>query len=201
MSATTSSSYIAPPTEGIKRLEHFVNDILKVELVKLLTERDVLRDQASQCVQARQLFRDMAHLRHAPSVGQNEGDDVARRDASPGGAADGPEVGSPSRSRSSQKKKAAANKASLLVNLGNHFYIPAVVKDATTVYVNIGCGVVLAMSTDEAESFLEKREKQLREKSAWKTRESLKLKYRIKLVTEAIARLNERTMGIAKPEQ
>uniref|UniRef100_A0A0A9WPS5 Protein UXT n=2 Tax=Lygus hesperus TaxID=30085 RepID=A0A0A9WPS5_LYGHE len=109
-------------------------------------------------------------------------------------------TGSSHSSSNSNKEKSVMNGRHnrILVDLGSHFYTPAKVYNATRVHVNLGCGVLLEMSTEEAEAFLIKKEAILRGIASRKTREVLQMKYRIRLVTEIIARLHERDIGHVK---
>lgn len=79
--------------------------------------------------------------------------------------------------------------AKILVDVGCNFFMKCKVVDTSTVLVNIGCGVVLPMACSEADVFLMKKERLLKEMAAAKTRESLRLRFRIRLVMEAITRL------------
>ncbi|PWU82968.1 hypothetical protein C4B63_442g4 [Trypanosoma cruzi] len=86
----------------------------------------------------------------------------------------------------------------IMVDIGNYFFVQCSVKDGSQVWVNLGCGVVLPMSTAEADVFLQKKEKLLRERAARLSKEALRIKYRIRLVMEAISQLYDRATGQRK---
>lgn len=83
----------------------------------------------------------------------------------------------------------------MLVNLGNHFYSPALVTDSNRVLLNIGCGVVLEMDKAAAVTHLAKREAYARSALERRNLSILRTKYKIRLVTEAIKRLHHAYTG------
>lgn len=82
----------------------------------------------------------------------------------------------------------------ILVDLGHHFYMQAQVSDPSIVHINIGCGVVVPMNHDEAGKFLVKKERHLTEMAQLKTKETLRVKFRMRLVMEAISRIQDSTV-------
>lgn len=92
---------------------------------------------------------------------------------------------------------AARSQNKILVNLGNHFYTSASVVDNRTIWLNIGCGVVIERTREEAVSHLKKRESIARAGLHAQNVEILRLKFRIRLVTEAIRRLHQQCIGLA----
>jgi hypothetical protein len=79
----------------------------------------------------------------------------------------------------------------VLTNIGNHFYMQCHVPDARTIHINIGCGVVLPMLLADAKAFLVKKEGLLVQDVERLTRESLRMRFRMRLVMEAISRLSQ----------
>lgn len=88
----------------------------------------------------------------------------------------------------------------LLVNLGHHVYAAATVPRRDTLWVHIGCGVVVEMSREEALRHLGRREAVARAALDRQNRHVLRLKYRIRLVTEALRRLHERYTGTGRTD-
>ncbi|CCW64569.1 unnamed protein product [Phytomonas sp. EM1] len=179
---------------GVLHLEQFIETVLKEALREELERRDALTSMASQCAQLRQLFSEMRGLSRTQSFinasSSAEGGEAAASKASRGGKEKEEQGGSLSVSSPFRSK--------ILVDLGNHFYTAAVVKDASRVRVNIGCGVVLQMPVEAAEKFLRRKEKQLREAAMRKTKEVLRLSYRIRVATEAVSRITQKNIGILR---
>lgn len=155
--------------EQTLRLEHFLDSVLRKTLHDVLLQRDELFSLASSCVQLRQLLQSMRHL---SSV------DVSHPPQPNSGSGDAPSSSQP-----------ALRPTRTLVDLGHRFFMQAEIKDPSIVRINIGCGVVVPMNHAEAETFLIKKEASLTELAKLKTRESLRIKFRIRLVMEAIMRL------------
>lgn len=169
------------------RLEHFVDVVLRQSLEKVLRDRDVVYTMTSQCCQLRELLGEMRELSlsHSSTVGSCGG---------------GHSLVSPLSSpvcvtTTTAAAVAAPRRNDIMVDVGNHFFAQCTVADASFVWVNLGCGVVLPMSTAEANVFLEKREKLLRERASRLSKEALRIKYRIRLVMEAITQLYDRASG------
>ena len=182
----------APP--GVLHLERFLESVLKKNLDTVLSQRDELYNTVAQCAQLRWLLEDMQALsRNSLFV---ETASAAADAAGEPATAPSADALSPisKRARAAMYKPPQRNK--ILVDLGNHFYTQGVVKDASVVYVNIGCGVILPLSQEETRAFLQKKERVVREMILSKSKEALRIKYRIRVVSEAIARLNERHLGL-----
>ncbi|KEG08422.1 protein UXT [Trypanosoma grayi] len=160
------------------RLEHFLDNVLRQSLAKVLQKRDVVYEMASQCCQLRDLFEEMRALSATHSF-IKDGGSPSSPPAAPVAAPPG-EV--PQRNQ-------------IMVDIGNHFFVQCTIADASRVLVNLGCGVVLPMSTAEACEFLHKKERLLRERAARLSKEALRITYRIRLVMEAITRLYDRASG------
>ncbi|KPA77588.1 hypothetical protein ABB37_06956 [Leptomonas pyrrhocoris] len=198
----------APP--GVLHLERFLESVLKKNLDTVLSQREELYNTVAQCAQLRWLMEDMQALsRYHSFVEAASAAEAASATSASAAAADGAAAVAPSTSNrisasssSPVSKRAQANaytppqRNTILVDLGHHFYTQGVVRDASVVYVNLGCGVVLPMSQEEARAFLKKKESVVREMITSKSKEALRIKYRIRLVSEAIARLNESHLGL-----
>ena len=78
---------------------------------------------------------------------------------------------------------------SMLLDLGCHFFTEAEIPNPAVVYINVGCGVVCPMSHTEAKKFLVKKERLLRDESVSLSKEVLRVRFRMRLVMEAINRL------------
>jgi len=79
-------------------------------------------------------------------------------------------------------------------NQSYHFFMTADIPNPAVVHVNIGCGVVCPMTHEEANLFLKKKEQLYRDQSQRLSRESLRVRFRIRLVMEAITRMQETTV-------
>ncbi|KAL7700535.1 hypothetical protein NQL31_006205 [Lotmaria passim] len=194
--SSSETTMAAPP--GVLHLERFLESVLKKNLDTVLSQRDELYNTVAQCAQLRWLLEDMQALsRNSLFVETaSAAADAAGEPATAPSAAASADALSPisKRARAAMYKPPQRNK--ILVDLGNHFYTQSVVKDASVVYVNIGCGVILPLSQEETRAFLQKKERVVREMILSKSKEALRIKYRIRVVSEAIARLNERHLGL-----
>ncbi|KPI88421.1 hypothetical protein ABL78_2486 [Leptomonas seymouri] len=196
------STSAASPPPGVLHLERFLESVLKKDLDTVLSQRDELHDTVAQCAQLRWLMEDMQALSRYHSFVEAASAAEAAHETSLA-AASPPNHHQANASPSSLVSKRAQADAykppqrnKILVDLGNMFYTPGVVRDASVVYMNIGCGVVLPMSPEEARAFLSKKEAVVRAMATNKSQEALRLKYRIRLVSEAIARLNNACLGL-----
>ena len=79
----------------------------------------------------------------------------------------------------------------ILHDVGCHFYVEATLLDPRVVHMNLGCGVVVAMTVDEALKYSKKCEDAFRMRGEKLTKEALSAKYKMRLVTEAIMRLQD----------
>ena len=71
-------------------------------------------------------------------------------------------------------------------------YAEAHVPDARVVHINVGCGIVVPMTHEEASRFLVRKEEHHKAEVARLTKEILRIKYRVRVVTETLARLHQR---------
>ncbi|KAG5485518.1 hypothetical protein LSCM1_07604 [Leishmania martiniquensis] len=188
----------ATAAAGVLHLERFLESVLKPSLDSVLTQRDELYTTVAQCAQLRWLMDDMQALSRYHSF--IEASTAAEAAAAVPLSADGRAVSAPPPLPTSRRAQADACKPrqrnKILVDLGSHFYTQGVVPDASVVCMSIGCGIVLPMTRDEARAFLRKKESVARRMILSTSKEALRIKYRIRLVTEAIARLNERHLGL-----
>ncbi|KAG5510591.1 hypothetical protein JKF63_06888 [Porcisia hertigi] len=198
-----SSSGTSPPaaSTGVLHLERFLDSVLKQNLATALSHRDELYTTVAQCTQLRWLMEDMhAFSRYHSFIEASTAAEAAAAMplSTSSSAAHAAHSASPpllsKRAQADAYKPPQRNK--ILVDLGNHFYTPGLVKDASVVYMNIGCGVVMPMSLEESREFLRKKESSVRQMIMSATKEVLRIKYRIRVVTETIARLNERHLGL-----
>lgn len=162
------------------RLEHFLEVVLKPLLHDEMRKREGAIQLAAQCTQLRVLCDEMKALSGVRST-----DNTVTKESA--------------MIKISKPLPAAPQRNHILVNLGNHFYTSALVKDAGTIWLNIGAGVILEMMIDQAKDHLVKREKLARESLERQNQQILRLKFRIRLVTEAIRRLHEKCIGIEEP--
>jgi hypothetical protein len=85
----------------------------------------------------------------------------------------------------------------LMHDLGCRIYATATAVDPRVVHVNIGCGVVVAYTVEEALAQVAVMERTLRRECDDATAKVLKLKFRQRLVTEAIMRLQDQQVAAA----
>jgi prefoldin subunit 5 len=142
---------------------------LKHELDKAMERRDAAYTRASQCHLLRRTLRDMVQLHEFES--------------NQSGTTPGASVGSAA--------LASSFGATIQVDLGCSCYVQVEVPDASVVLINIGCGVIVPMNHAEANQFLVSKEALLKQDVQRLTKEILRLKYRIRLVIEAISRLHD----------
>lgn len=173
---------MADASHKMERLESLLEVTLRGELLAVYKRRDAAYTKSSECVQLRRLLQEMQQLTPADT---------------PTGYAP----------------------RSILVDLGQHVYCQCALKplelcepaldtaspapSATDVmvqsdapedchrwlHINVGCGVVVPMSSVEATRFLLRKEAAYKERAAMLSKEVLRVKYRIRIVTEAIRRL------------
>eukprot|EP00758_Cryptobia_borreli_P015979 Tbor_TRINITY_DN6068_c2_g4::TRINITY_DN6068_c2_g4_i1::g.10714::m.10714 len=77
----------------------------------------------------------------------------------------------------------------MMVDIGQHFYMRAEIPNPAVVWINVGCGVICPMTHQEAKVVLKKKEGLFRNQSASLTKEILRVRFRMRLVKEAICRL------------
>lgn len=181
MSAAASPQY--DNDTKILLLEKFLDEVLKKNYEKVYAEREKYINRKAQYNQLAMLINEMKALNAKHSFIT----DGKRSDES--------------------KAEPKTRESKVLVDLGNHFYTEAVVKLDTSdgagsassaqnlIHMNIGCGVVLPMTLAEAEVFL-KKTKGLDAIIENKTREMLRLRYRIRITAEVIANLHQSQTGM-----
>lgn len=84
---------------------------------------------------------------------------------------------------------AEVSERSLQVDLGSRVFCEAHVTDASIVHTNIGAGIVVPLTRAEAHRFLVRKERMLKNDAQRLAKEALRVKYRTRLVMEAILRL------------
>lgn len=87
----------------------------------------------------------------------------------------------------------------MLLDLGCHFFTEVEIPNPAVVCINMGCGVVCPMSHEEAKRFLVKKERLLRDESVALSKEVLRVRFRMRLVMEAINRLE--TISMQEPRK
>jgi prefoldin subunit 5 len=161
--------------QSMERLETFLEEILKKDLEKVMRERDALYNSIADCHKLRSVLGDVR--RSAQGVaGADDG-----KDRPQGSSSWVPEA-----------------EVTMLTDIGCRFFMQAKLRDPTVVHLNIGCGVVLPMTHDEAVRFLVKKEGLLNEAAGRKTKDALRLRFRIRVVMEAITRLYDAQMAVAR---
>ena len=78
-----------------------------------------------------------------------------------------------------------------MTDLGSNFYVQCIVDDTNTLYVSLGLGIVLQMTTVEARDFIAHREGLLLAEEKRLCESSALLKANINLVMQSIASLND----------
>lgn len=154
-------------------LESFLDRVLRPDLHKVLERRDAARDNVARCHQLRMLLDEIALA--ADTVDERDVR-VAAKTAGPTGAPLPPPPPAP---------------VTILTDIGCHNYMECELADPSTVHVNIGAGVIAPLSEKEARVFLAKKEVVLRKNIERMSREALRVKYRIRLVMEAITRVHD----------
>ncbi len=135
-----------------------------------MKKRDDMLSEGSRCVQLRRLLNEMQRIQSGdPETG------VPRNDAA----------------ASTGGTTSSASKPTILVDVGNHVYCQCELKSDSDIWVNVGCGIVVPMTREEAFRFLVKKESLSRQNADRMSKEVLRVKYRIRLVLEAIRRLHE----------
>lgn len=165
------------PDNATLRLETFLDSVLRKSLEEALIQRDEILTMASSCTHLRQTLKALRDV-HAPLASS----EVVGASSTSTTAAS---------STTNETLNVALPPTMMLVDIGHRFFMQAHVKQPSLVHVNVGCGVVLPMNHSEAEGFLEKKEKLLAERSKRKTQDILRIKFRMRLVMEAITRLQQ----------
>ncbi|XP_063690658.1 protein UXT-like isoform X3 [Bolinopsis microptera] len=86
-----------------------------------------------------------------------------------------------------------------MIDVGCNFYMQAEVKNTDYIYVDVGMGLHVQLTFDEALRFLKKKIDQLTVKSEHLTEKSVDIKARIKLIIGALAELQGVSAQSSKP--
>ncbi len=150
---------------SIRRLQYVLDVILREEYENILVKRDEIYDKVSQHVQLQKLIRD--DLKLTSSRNQNDNNDNNNDDSE-------------------------GEQRTVLHDVGCNMFVQAkLLEPKKVIHVNIGCGVIVAMTIDEALKFSKKAEDTYRMRGEKLTRDSLNAKYKMRLVMEAIMRLQD----------
>jgi hypothetical protein len=179
--AVTDQELQAMP--GMARLEHYLDVILKGELKAAMARRDEAYDRASQCHRLRRFLKDLVQIHELEYA-------VANPQAAAAAAAQ-PKKAAYETNNECDRMLEHPLTTSLRIDLGCHCYAAAEVPDARVVHINIGCGVVVPMTHEEAHRFLLKREQLCKNEVTRLNKEILRTKYRIRIVMESLRRLHE----------
>ncbi|KAJ1510165.1 hypothetical protein HMI55_007100 [Coelomomyces lativittatus] len=79
-------------------------------------------------------------------------------------------------------------RTTVLSPLGGDFYAECDLVDLNTIFLNLGCGVVVPMTPKEVLVYLDRKDKLLKAQVDQLTRSSIQLRYRRRLVLEALSR-------------
>jgi hypothetical protein len=165
------------PDSATLRLETFLDSVLRKSLEEALLQRDEILTMASSCTHLRQTLKALRDVNLPLSPIE-----VTSSSST-----------SPSSNAPVTSVDASLPPTMMLVDIGHRFFMQAHVKNPSLVHVNVGCGVVIPMQHSEAETFLEKKESLLAERAKRKTQDILRIKFRMRLVMEAISRLQQPT--------
>ena len=181
-------------TSSMQRLESFLEEVLKKDLDRVMRERDEIYQKIADGNQLNRLLADIK--RNAGGVDLEE---------DPRSVTDN--AGKPLTTEQKNELVRAGPKRTwrpmqeveMLSDVGCNFYMQCRLKDPAIVHLNIGAGVILAMTHEECARFLVKKEVQLRAAAESKTKEAIRLRYRIRVVMEAITRLYDAQMALGRP--
>jgi prefoldin subunit 5 len=208
-SSSTASSATQPQgrskfleyQSSMERLEGFLEEVLKKDLDTVMRKRDEVYQQIADCGQLRQLLVQIKEQSKPLAEPSSKGapSAVTRPKAASHTVSAGALGGISHASDSTASAVwTPTEEVQMLTDLGCHFYAPCTLSDPTTVNVNVGCGVFVAMDHEEASRFLVKKENMLKEKAFTLTKEAVRLRYRIRVVLEALARLYEAQNALGK---
>jgi prefoldin subunit 5 len=175
---------------GVARLEHFLDVVLKKDLQAAINRRDGAYERASQCHRLRRLLKDLTQLH------QLESEQGSHRSATPSTSSRGA-------ISTTRKTKAETNNdcdamldhplaTELRIDLGCHVYGRVEVADARVVHINVGLGIVVPMTHEEAFKFLLAKEKFHKADVERQNKDILRVKYRVRIVMESLRQLHER---------
>ena len=179
---------------GVAQLEKYLDEGLKGELATVTAQRDVAYERMSQCHKLRRTLGDLVKLHDL----ERDLEDPARLRSGAKRVDSGATPATKSAAGPSEPRDAldAAMdeplRTALKVDLGCFVFATAEVPDARVVHINIGCGVVVPMTHAEAHAFLLKKEALGKQEVQRLSKEMLRVKYRIRLVTETLRQMHER---------
>lgn len=208
--AQPPAAAVSASTSRFHQLSHMVDVVLRPELIKVLRRRDELYDEASRCVQLRRLLTETVRIAESDPVtgeplpkgtGTSFGSGDTHREVNSSGAAVRGTEGSSRASVSSEAATTtcrpggggttdASPSPMMLVDLGCHVYCRCVVRDDQPILIHVGLDVYVPMTRAEAMRFLVKKEGSRRAMADLCTKEALRVKFRIRLVLEALHRLS-----------
>ena len=90
--------------------------------------------------------------------------------------------------------------AKIKMDLGCNFYCQTVIPDCSRIYILVGYGYYVEMTLEEANTFIDKKVKILKDKSQMCSKDSAKIKAHIKLVMEGLRELQSLNFGNEKPK-
>lgn len=164
---------------SIRRLQYVLDVVLSQDYENILISRNEVYDKVSQQVQLQKLIRDDMQLTTRKNISENS-------------------AASSSTSNQQQQQQQLQTQQeqetediTMLHEVGCKFYTPCKLIDPRVIHVNVGCDVIVAMTIDEALKFSKKAEDSYRMRGEKLTRDALNAKYKMRLVTEAIMRLQE----------
>ena len=153
---------------SIRRLQYVLDVILRQDYENILIKRNEIYDKVSQHVKLQKLIRDDLQLTRKNNTSNNNNSS------------------SVTNTSSSEQED-----ITMLHEVGCKFYSQCKLIDPRVIHVNIGCDVIVAMTIEEALKFSKKAEDSYRMRGEQLTKDSLNAKYKMRLVTEAIMRLQD----------
>ena len=155
---------------SIRRLQYVLDVVLRQDYENILIKRNEIYDKVSQHVQLQKLIRDDMQLTRKA---EQKSDSTAKS------------------SNNNNSNATEEEDITMLHEVGCKFYSQCKLIDPRVIHVNIGCDVIVAMTIDEALKFSKKAEDSYRMRGEQLTKDALNSKYKMRLVTEAIMRLQD----------
>ncbi|XP_066916210.1 protein UXT homolog [Clytia hemisphaerica] len=90
--------------------------------------------------------------------------------------------------------------AKMKMDLGCNFYCQTLIPDCSRIYLLVGYGYFVEMTLEEADNFIDKKLKILKDKSQLCSKDSAKIKAHIKLVMGGLRELQNLNFGNEKPK-
>lgn len=141
--------------EKVERYEHFLNNVLKEDLKRVLEERDKLYEDIAAYSQLKQTIECLL---------QTPCEEGLRTQ----------------------------------VDLGSNFYVQAHVPAVSKIYVNVGLGFHVELTLQEALSFIDKKLKILNTKVTESSKQSAKIKGKIRFVYEGLREIEGLEKGVKR---